>query len=252
MIKRQKIINLKSQSNNSLNGEFNSNLFFNIANMYKKTPRILYSTIQVMNAQIPLSYYLINESDNKFTLNGVNYELTKGNYDANTFINMFQSIVPITLTINVNTLKFTLSSDNDFTFSTNCFSVMGVEKNKIYTSTNNIFICPFVCDFIGIKRINIKSDELATDNVDSGDIGHNSLLATIPVNSEGVIIYENYQGIENVINKSILNIFDIKIKDSDDNFINFNGKEIYISLLINIYTYDLPSVQYTMNELENI
>lgn len=250
MIKKQRIINLISK-NNSLNGDYNSNLYFNIPNLYKKNQSVLYSSIQVLSAQIPLSYYLINETNNKFILNGDEYFLTKGNYNANNFINMFQNIIPLQLNIDLVDLKFTLSSINNFTFKSNLGYVMGFENNVLYSSINNSFTCPYICDFIGIKRINIFSSELSNDNIDVSDVTNDDLLCSVPINSdrEGIILYNNFSNIECFLNKSNVNIFDIKLFDDDKNFINFNGKLVYMTLLLNIYTNEKPNINYRLNEL---
>ena len=61
------LINLSSSSATKLNSTMNSNLLFKCIGMVKPDKNILYNTISVLNAQIPISYYLINSTNNKFS-----------------------------------------------------------------------------------------------------------------------------------------------------------------------------------------
>jgi len=87
---------------------------------------------------------------------------------------------------------------------------------------------------LGINRIKIKSGCFKTNNIDSNSNGHSDLLATIPVNVSqySLINYINYVGFKNIIHNEDINMIDITITDEDDNIINFNGIDIYLTLQI--------------------
>ncbi len=58
------LINLNSASATSLNGTYNSNVVFNTNGILKDDPNICYSTISLLNAQIPVSFYAVNYANN--------------------------------------------------------------------------------------------------------------------------------------------------------------------------------------------
>ena len=65
-----KLINLLSSSASIiLNTTTNSNMIFKCNGILKPNKHILYNTISVLNAQIPISYNLINSTNNKLITN---------------------------------------------------------------------------------------------------------------------------------------------------------------------------------------
>jgi len=113
-------INLSSSSSIKQNGTMNSNLLFKCNGILKPDKNILYKTISIQNAQIPISYYLINSTNNTLVLNSVSYILIYGNYTTSSIMTMITNIIPNTysLSFNSSTGKFTLfNSSFDFTIS---------------------------------------------------------------------------------------------------------------------------------------
>ena len=56
-------INLSSLSASVKNGSYNSVMIFNFP-VIKKEKNILYNQVSLINAQIPVSYYTMNEANN--------------------------------------------------------------------------------------------------------------------------------------------------------------------------------------------
>jgi hypothetical protein len=118
-----------------------------------------------------------------------------------------------------------------------------MKKNTSYNIPGTSFTFPNQCNFLGVKRLKIKSNILATNNIDSSSGGRvNNLLTTIPVNnaSFGLIIYNNISQFKTIYPNSNLDYIDISITDEDDNLINFNGIDIYLTLQIDTIREHLP------------
>ena len=80
-------INLSSNSAIISNSPLNSVLTFSTNGILKKEKEILYNLISVVHAEIPVSYYIVNETNNYLSLSTGNYTFTNGNYNATTFKN---------------------------------------------------------------------------------------------------------------------------------------------------------------------
>jgi hypothetical protein len=241
-----KQINLSSSSANISNGSKNSNLLFQLPAILKYDKHILYNQISVIHAEIPISFYIINSTNNKLYINATLYTLTIGNYNATTFKNMLLSLLPAgySLYLNSTTGVFTLSYTSNFTINSNstCYKILGLAKNTSYSSTSNTLIFPYPCNFLGVNRLKIKSNILLTNNIDTNSNGRNNLLTTIPVNSAqyGLIIYENKVNFKCIFPNTPLDYIDIQITDEDDNELDFNNVPVYITIQIDSIREQLP------------
>ena len=59
-----KQVNLSSNSSTTNSRSLNSVMLFNLNNILQKQKDILYNQISISHAQIPVSYYLINDTNN--------------------------------------------------------------------------------------------------------------------------------------------------------------------------------------------
>ena len=177
-------INLSSNSATIKNNSYNSVMIFNLLAM-KKEKNILYNQVSLIHAQIPVSYYTINENNNLFVLSTGSYTLINGNYNATSFKTMFLNLLgsSFSMSLDVSTGKYTLSCTSAYTIlsTTTCYKILGLEKNKSYIVSSSLTF-PYPCNFLGVNRIKIKSGCFKTNNLDSNSNGHSHLLATIPVN----------------------------------------------------------------------
>jgi hypothetical protein len=218
----------------------------------KKEHNILYNQVSLIHAQIPVSYYTINENNNLFVLSTGSYTLISGNYNATSFKTMFLNLLgsSFTMSLDVSTGKYTLFKTGGFTIlPSTCYKILGLEKNKTYIVTSSLTF-PYPCNFLGINRIKIKSSAFKTNNLDSNSNGHSELIATIPVNVSqySLINFINYTGFKNIIHNKDINIIDITISDEDDNIINFNGIDIYLTFQVDSIIQDYEN----NNDLEKL
>ncbi len=232
-------INLSSSSATVKNNTMNSVLLFRLPGLLKKDKNILYNVISLVHAQIPLSYYLINSTNNIINISGTNYILNSGNYNANSFKTMLLLKLGAgwTLTLSSTTGCFTLGYTSSFSFNSTstCNIFFGALASTTYTSTSNFIIFPYPCNFLGVNRIKIKSMVLSTNNIDSGNGSSSSnLLTTIPVNnaSGGLLVYQNLSNLKNIIHNTDINEIDISLTNEIDQILDFNNCPIYVTIQI--------------------
>jgi hypothetical protein len=242
----QRIINLSSESANVYkNGSYLSYLEFNFNDFIKPEENIINISCSVQNASIPLSFYIINEYNNKleYSFNGINKTIVNfdlGNYNATSFITQFKSKTPFDITFNKANGKFTFSYSSTFYFhfqNSTCFNILGFNKNNEYQSVTNIINAPHLADFSGIRTIKIRSSRLGNYNLDSISGGSFNDLVTIPVDVGyyGIIVYNNQVNFKSLLNTKYVSFFDIQIVDGyNDELINFNNVGWTITLQFDI------------------
>jgi hypothetical protein len=224
-----------------------SNITFEFAGLLKEEDDILYSHVDITNAQIPISFYNINYAVNtlKYSINGGNTEtltLTRSNYSFITLITEIQtqfSNAGYTFIISYYrpTGKFTFTSTQPFSFlftGSTIFEVIGLNKKSNYSSTSNILVSEFPASLQTVKKLKFCSSALATNSVGSYTGGSSSLFGIVPVNGVpfGIIQYNNSSGRSSLLKNKVIDSIDIQILNENNQFINFNNIEWAITLAI--------------------
>ncbi len=241
------------------NDDLNSELRYNISGMIKKDKYILYNSIRVIHAEIPFSFYIVNEYNNIFDLSTGRITIPIGNYNANSFMKLLTSLLPVGMTISFSstTGKFTFEYNSEFQIlsSTTCFDLIGTKKNKQYNSTGGTLICELMANFSGTKNLFVKVPNIILENYNAKTKDYITLL-TIPVNVPpfGVIMYDNKTLSRNLIKNLQLDYLDIAIYDDNNNLIDFNG--IDWNIIIEIETtlqvqQNLKTISEYLDELYN-
>jgi hypothetical protein len=242
LIHDSKQINLCSKYATISNGSLKSSMVYQLNNILKKEPNILYNYVSVVHAEIPLSFYIINSTNNLLVINNITYTLTTGDYNANTFVTMILTILPasFTLVYNNTSTRYTLTNSlADFTINvgSTCGTIFGFLSNKSYTSTNKTLALPNPCNFLGPVLIKIKSNMLQSNNIDSSSGGRNNTISTIQVNSSanGLLLYNNFTNFKSLFPNTSLDYIDISLTDEYDNIIDFDGIDNFITLQIDTF-----------------
>lgn len=246
----QRQIILSSDHATQNNGTFLSDVNFKFIGLLQDDADVEEVTIQIQNAQIPLSFYNINIYTNilNITYNATPYTLTltRGNYNSTTLISEILakltaiSITDITITISSITgiITFTRAGGLNFTInSTGTLNkTLGFDPTVTYTSVGGILVAPFPLNLLGILKLKIVSYEIQTGNFDSSVDGTLNVLATIPIEagSFGLILYDNISNTQAIIRNPTLDGFDLKIYGDDNNLVNFNNIGWNITLLLSI------------------
>ena len=243
---------------NSGNGSMKSNIVFFFEHPLEINKNSYELRLSVVNAQFPISYYLINDTNNYIKINNTSYYFKKGDYNINTFITEWtNSIGPNwTLTYDNITNKISFAYTNNFTFSDNnnsLFPIIGFKKGTIYSSTSNILVCPFCFNFAGLSRLNIKSSTFNLGNLDSYNKSKNRTIAVCPINSigQGYILYHNYTHYTNIFKNREISTIDINIMDDLRNFIDFNV-DWTICIQVDILSENVQTIDNLADVYENL
>ncbi len=221
-----------------------STLKFNIPKIFYKDKFTLYHTIKVLHCEIPFSWYIINQFNNKLVLSTGSITLPYGNYNANTFMVMLQLLLPVnmTITFETSTGKFKLSYNASFSIlaSTTCSKLIGLSANTLYTSSlllgSYIINMPYPASFLGTKNIYVNVPNLVLDNYTTSTKTYSTLLCiAVNVPPYGVIFYDNRTSNKNTIKGSQDDTIEIEILDDDQNEIPFNNIEWSITLEVETF-----------------
>ena len=253
-----KLINLSSESANQFfNNSYLSNVSFNTPGLLIKNPLIARVEISVLHAEIPVSFYTINYSNSWFkykidTGPIINVQVQVGNYNANSLITELLTLLnDANFTIIINKItgviqfhhnkSFIIYTDNTYPIG----KILGFNLNTSYTSTETplyTLTALYPLNLLGIKKINISSQTLITNNFSSA-IGTTSLINSISVDQPpfGLIVYQNTGGAKFTLSNTDINKIDLALFDEDFNYINFNN--INWSILFSLFiTYNIPMI----------
>jgi len=253
-----KIVALTSQSATvKYNSDFLSNVRYNLGTIYNNDDNIIHKQVQLLTAQIPYSFYVINDTNNQFKYQlGIATIFTStipvGNYDGNSLITALETallangiILAITLSSIDGRLTFTHAS-SDFTLYNVTYSilpVLGFLSGTNYTSTSFILTTPYSLNLLGIKTLQIRSSNLIMSNISSVQGGQTTLLSTIPVNCVpfGMMNYIDKGNHLMTIYNDSLDDLDIDLIDGESsNYINFNNQDWCITLAFHITKSIIP------------
>lgn len=260
-----KLINLNSENATLLNGDFLSSVQFSFVGLLNDETNIRNVSVSIQNAQFPYSFYNVNVYNNLLEISvdsnpSVILTFTRGNYNANTFINEIQTqftnagINDITIAISSITglLTFTKTSGTFTLFSagSTCFKILGFKPSLDYTSVASVLVSAYPLNLLGTLKLRIGSLKLSVNSIDSTVNGNLNILSSIPINAGnfGLIMYENTTNISNQLNLRVLDGFDLEILDDDNNLINFNGCYWTISMLLSIERDIIKSTVTTFSE----
>jgi hypothetical protein len=253
IITENKLITLNTRYATRMNGTFLSDVQFPFKGILTEEDDIISANISIMNCQIGVSWYIINESNNQFLYDGIWITIPFGNYNANSLITMLTSqmnvaipgsVTSIVLTPSTGKLTFTFAASRTLIFPANLQSstspnfsylIFGALLGTSYVGT--ITTLPFPLNLLGINRLAIRSSKLLISSFNSFDLGLGLNLATIPVDQPpwGLVNYSN----QTDLNKSVLmvktiDMIDLQICDENNNLINFNNTNWTLTLVLEI------------------
>ena len=219
-----------------MNGSNKSSVVFFFKDILKIDKTTIEQRLDLVNIQVPVSWYLINETNNTFYIDNLPFYFPEGNYNANTFMITWVSFMGATWAVTFDNILNKLTFYNSINFKisdgvNSIFDIIGFEKGKTYGSAFNI-TAPFCCNFGGLQKININSSTFNLKNADSKTKSVSSTLASIPVSSiqGGYIFYQNITNFKAVFKNHELSSINIDILDDYGNFINFNGLDWSMTL----------------------
>ena len=245
-----------------MNGANNSKINFEIPRFITKQSNILYHSLKLLHAEIPYSFYIINETNNiiNLVIDSINHFFTVpvGNYNAFTLLTILNTIDnKITFTLNNSNGKYSISSNFPFSLlsSSTLTKIIGVELKTTYNAIIDIhnkynLNFPFAVNLLGTRNIFIKCN-LILENLQT-KTNDNQTLKSIPVNVPpfGLILYNNIENIESLVKNSQIDNLNIEIYDDEDNLINMNNQDWSITLELKTtlqVTYNTQSIDEYLN-----
>ena len=244
-----RIISLNSSDAILLNSTYKSWVKFQFSGLLKEEDDILKIELSLVNAQIPISWYIINYSNNMFKIKlGNNTEqiitIPVGNYNANSLITNLKLLINdsnFIITISKITGKITFTYNNNFIIYTNIDNSIGnilgfeLNINNVYNSTNSL-TCPYPLNLLGYKRLEIYTQDIQTLNYSSANNSMSTLLSIIPIDQPpwGLITFNNYTDTKNIIKNKTIDKIEIIIRAEDKTLINFNNIDWTLKLKIDI------------------
>jgi len=233
------------------NGTALSDIEVQFPNLTFKDKVVREIMLSVTHAEIPNSFYLVNATNNKLVINASTYTITPGNYNAINFqsaITSFLTSLGITITYNIITNKYTLTSATSFTIqtTTTCQRFLGLGTTAL---SGTSITSPYVCNFLPIPRLLIRSQAFSTSNYNGADGSTDLILSVQNSSASGaVILWNNYSQLKyDITFLDNLNIVDLSITDDYGNAIDFNNCHWYITFRIE-YIYEQPPMVITSFE----
>ena len=228
------------------NGTLNSDVTFEMKFPIIVPNDCLAMTMNVHSFVCPISWYLINSTNNllSITANSILYNISipYGNYNINSFQTALLALLPVGFLLTFNNLNNKLTMSYTSTFSINANStihqIMGFLKKTVYTSSSNNIILPFTVNFSGLNSINILCENVRTSNLDSKDnLTPSSIIANISVNnaSNNMIYFEKQNDFSFDVKEKTIDYLDISIQDSLGNKIDFNNQNWDLVIQVNYY-----------------
>ena len=258
-----KFINLNSNNATLNNSSMLSNVLFPFTNILSDDSDILYAKVGILNAQIPVSWLLVNDSNNKlyyrvFPLGTKTITMTNGNYSGTSFIAELTRlflvdgyIFSISLINHNGTIS--LATSNSFTLygTSTIFSIMGFAFGTNYFSTANSLNSPYALNLLGNKKLKINSSALSTDTLDSSTMGMTNNICTIPINvaSWGLIDYvNNGSNMFSKLNAKSITMIDIQITNEYNQLIDFGNIGWCITIELDITKIRQPEILTLFND----
>ena len=241
------------------NGSQNSDVTFEMQYPITLPQDCLDMTMTVYSFVCPVSWYLINLTNNYLSISANNtaygINVPYGNYNINTFQSTLQALLPVGFQISFNSLtnafSLTFSSIFFINSTSTIYGIMGFAKNTSYVSTNNSLAMPYTCNFAGLNTINILLENIKTSNLDSKDqLTSSSIIANVPVSASNNIIYfEKRNDFEFDVKEKCIDYLDVVIQDGLGNKIDFNNQNWDLVIQVN---YNREVVKTDVNSFNDI
>tara|TARA_R110000803_G_scaffold160072_1_gene224077 strand:- start:638 stop:1537 length:900 start_codon:yes stop_codon:yes gene_type:complete len=245
-----RLVSLNSKDAVKLNGEYNSNVFFNIPNIVAENEDVEFILSSVEDFEMPISYYLINDTNDTlhYVYNSTPFTivLSQGNYNGSTIISEMKqkftdNNLEVTIVLSSITGRLTFKFSNpvsevvfNYELSRNLMTLLGFKQ----TVQGVAITAPDPMNLLGIMKINICSLNLATFNsfTSSGSLSNN-LIQTVAINlpSWHQLTYVNKTSHSGRLKTNYLDNIDIQLYDDAGNFLELNNIDWSMTLQIRVF-----------------
>jgi len=187
--------------------------------------------ISVINANIPFSFYSIDQYNNVlvYVINGTTSSITilPGNYNAIQLANYLNTYLSTGLSCVYNSItnKYTFShitSDFSFTNASTCLKMLGFSTNL--TSSSKVLNSSF-CVNLQTKQCICLLSNLNTGNISFCSMKCPNVLCSIPVSTQpnSNIVYVNQYSFRSNLFTNVINYINLKLVDQDMRSLDLNN-----------------------------
>lgn len=214
-------IYLRSQDATQIfNGSYNSDTIF----LFKQ-PIIVpngYNMIFLLKKfNVPVGFYIIDDTNNQLYVNDVLYTISQGNHTAKTLQTELSSVLPSSFSISYDTIKntYTFTNTTNFTFNSEStiLRVLGFNKDTDVSSTGNQLTSIYPIDLSGQNMLYIDVPNIKTFNLDSRTGLFSSTIASINSNVPygNVLYYEDIGNSGSLLQEDNLSFLNVRILGED-------------------------------------
>lgn len=209
----------------------NSNYVFDITPpllLHPEDPHKM--VLGIESASIPLSFYTINEKNNKFSIDSVEYAIPEGNYRVSQLtpvLNELMGAKDLTFTFNEILSKYQLTSE---TLSTITINSIENHADILLGFSVGSKTLPYIFDEIlnltYTSGVVIRINNITTNNIDtfqSGQGGSTMIRLPITTPPNTMLQYFNNQPFLATINNRSITQLNVSLHDDERDFLSLNG-----------------------------
>lgn len=178
--------------------------------------------------------YNITDNNNKITVDDIEYEIESNNYDSDLLTSELNNILPITVSFDENSNKFTFSHTSPFVINSSTMSdILGL-SNDLPSSSGTSLTASHVINLSGVTNIHLKLQNITLNNLNG--YGENSpILASVVNNSNfsDYIFYQPSEIIYNMLNTTKISYFHFQLTDQNNKILELNGSKWNFTITIN-------------------
>ena len=187
---------------------------------------------------IPNTVYNIQSFNNSITIDDIDYTITVNNYDSDTLTTELNSVLPITVTFDENSNKFTFSNSSAFIInSATLDEILGL-SNDLPTTSGTSITASNVINLSGVTNIHLKLNNITLNNL-TGEGLNSPILASVVNNTNfsDYVFYQPSEVIYHMINTTKISFFHFTLTDQNNRTLELNGAKYNFTLTIN-YIYE--------------
>jgi hypothetical protein len=207
-----------------MNSTYNTDLLFLFTTPIVPPPSYN-MTLRLKNLYVPISFTIINSTNNTFTLNGTDYTIPDGNYTAKQLATKLMNLVAgdepaFTVSFSSITDKYTFSSSDDFTIDGTCDYVLGLDGET--SSSSHELTSTYPVDLTGQNVIYLDVKNLSTSNLASSTGTTTSTVASVLVDVPygSVLYYTNTSNSYFVIQQDHISFIHLALYGEDGQTLN--------------------------------
>ena len=192
----------------------------------------------VESCSIPLAYYTINETNNRFSFNGVVSYISYGNYTATSVaeaINRKQSIFKFAYSKDASKFMIlgTFGQNTIDECPNNMYKLLGLTPTSFTRTGDEYYFPSGVVNLVYTSGIYVSLNNISNANIDTGTKASSTCLLRIPISqpTNTYLQYFNAVGFKNLLSSSVLCELDISLLDDNRNLLQLSDNVDWVIVL---------------------